>query len=79
MKLHTKGGQIKGFDVIFQIHITEKNFVIVKYLKNEKTPKLKKKGQMRDTHIRLTNTVFMLLLLNSQLHLKDFFYPLLEN
>ena len=42
-KLDSKGGQIKGFDVTFQMHIVAKIFDIIKYLKNKKNQKLKKK------------------------------------
>ena len=42
-KLDSKSSQIKGLDVIFQMHSTAKTFDIVKYLKNKKNQKLKKK------------------------------------
>ena len=35
-KLDPKGGQTKGFDATFQMHIIAKIFDIIKYLKNEK-------------------------------------------
>ena len=35
-KLDSNGGQIKGLDVTFQMHIIPKIFDIIKYLKNEK-------------------------------------------
>ena len=35
-KLDSKGGQIKGLDITFQMHSIAKIFDIVKYLKNEK-------------------------------------------
>ena len=44
-KLDSKGGQIKGLDVTFQMHIIAKIFDIIKYLKNEKNLKIKKKGK----------------------------------
>ena len=39
----SKGGQIKGLDITFQMHSIAKIFDNVKYLKNEKNQKLKKK------------------------------------
>ena len=47
-KLDSKGGQIKGLDVTFQMHSIAKIFDIVKYLKNEKNQKLKTKKKERE-------------------------------
>ena len=47
-KLDLKSGQIKGFDVSFQMHIIAKIFDIIKYLKNEKNQKLKKNKKKRE-------------------------------
>ena len=41
-KLYSKGGQIEGLDVTFQMRRVAKIFDIIKYLKNEKNQKLKK-------------------------------------
>ena len=48
-KLHSKGGQIKGLDVTFQMHIVTKVIVIVKYSKNGKSRKFKKKRKIGKT------------------------------
>ena len=42
-KIDTKSVQFEGLDVTFQMHSTAKLFDIVKYLKNWKNQKLKKK------------------------------------
>ena len=44
-KLDSKAGQIKGLDVTFQMHGIVKNFDIIKYLKNGKNQKFKKKRE----------------------------------
>ena len=44
-KLDSKSRQIEGLDFTFHMHSTSKIFDIVKYLKNEKTQKLKKKRE----------------------------------
>ena len=41
-KLHSKGDQIEGHDVTFQMRITAKIFDIIEYCKNEKNQQLKK-------------------------------------
>ena len=47
MKLDSKGGQIKGLDVTFQMHSIAKMFDIIKYLTNEKNQRFKKKRKER--------------------------------
>ena len=42
-KIDSKSGDLKGLDITFQIHGTAKIFDIVKYLKNLKKSKIKKK------------------------------------
>ena len=46
-KLDSKSGKIKGLDVTFQMHIIAKIFDIIKYLKNKKKSKIKKKEKKR--------------------------------
>ena len=48
MTFKTKGDQIEGLAVIFQMHIIAKIFDINKYLKNQKSQKLKKKRKEKE-------------------------------